>query len=94
MALVISPKVRPKLAERHNVTELESEECFANRTSAYLEDTREDHKTEPLTQWFIAETDNGRKLKVVFILEENDITIRTAYEPNAIEQQIYDTHSK
>lgn len=67
MALVISSKVRLKLADKHNVTELEIEECFANRSGVFLEDTREGHKTELPTQWFIAETDSRRKLKVVFI---------------------------
>lgn len=94
MAFIYSPQVKSKLARRHNVTLDEVRECFTNRSSGCLEDNREDHESDPPTQWFIAETDNGRKLKVVFILEENDITIRTAYEPNAIEQQIYDTHSK
>jgi len=39
--------------------------------------------------WFIAGTDSGRKLKIVFVLESNDIRLKTAYQPNEEEQRIY-----
>ena len=90
MALRISRKVRLKLAEKNPpVTEGEIEECFANRNGEFLEDTREDHKTEPPTFWFIAETDYGRGLKVAFISRDDETTIRTAYDPNEDEIRIY-----
>lgn len=92
MPLVISPKVRIKLAERHHVTQDEIEQCFANRTGQFLEDTREDHATDPPTQWFISETDSGRTLKVVFIHDNNDIIIRTTYESNAEQRRIYNKY--
>lgn len=31
----------------------------------------------------------GRKLKIVFIPKDEDIVIRTAYDPNVVEMQIY-----
>ena len=92
MALNISPRVQQKLSEKHNVTRAEIEQCFANRAGKMLEDTREDHLSDPPTQWFIAVTDSGRKLKVVFIMSNKTITIRTAYEPNITELQIYHKH--
>ncbi|WP_380179350.1 hypothetical protein [Kalamiella sp. sgz302252] len=80
MRLLISQKVRLKLASKvPPVTESEIIECFSNRDGYLLEDTREDHKSDPPTQWFIAETDYGKKLKIVFIYKENsEIAIRTA----------------
>lgn len=90
MALLISPDVRLKLARKSPpVQRSEIIQCFANRQSSFLEDIREDHKTDPPTLWFISETDFGRNLKVVFIDDGNDITIKTVYDPSQREMQIY-----
>lgn len=90
MALVISQSVLAKLAAKQPpVTRAEIEQCFANRTGIYLLDEREEHASDPPTRWFIAETYYGRKLKVVFIPKGEDTVIRTAYDPNVEEQQIY-----
>lgn len=89
MALKCSSAVKQKLAEKHGVNLEEVQQCFANREGGLLEDTREDHKTDPPTQWFIAETDYGRRLKIVFILKDGDILLKTAYSPNDKEETIY-----
>lgn len=90
MALRISQKVRLKLSEKEPpVTEEEIVQCFANRSGRYLEDIREDHRSDPPTQWFIAPTDYGRPLKVAFIQRDDETTIRTAYDPNPEERRIY-----
>lgn len=89
MAIIISKKTREKLAQKHNVCEEEVAQCFANRAGRYLQDPREEHASDPPTQWFIAETDFGRKLKIVFILKDGDIHLRTAYPPNIDELRIY-----
>jgi len=92
--LTISIVVIEKLSEKHGVTRDEIEECFYNRTKGLLEDTREQHQTTPPTMWFIAETDGGRHLKVVFIeLENAAYEIKTAYEPNAEEVRIYEKYA-
>ena len=89
MALKCSSAVKQKLAEKHGVSLEEVQQCFANRDGGLLEDIREDHKTDPPTQWFIAETDYGRRLKIVFILKNGDILLKTAYRPNSKEEAIY-----
>lgn len=90
----ISAAVAKKLSEKHHVTRDEIEECFYNREKGLLEDTREQHKTAPPTMWFIAETDVGRCLKVVFVEHDNDTyEIKTAYEPNAEEVRIYEKYA-
>lgn len=94
MRLEISPSVRAKLAAKDPpVTEAEIEQCFANRTGTYLVDTREQHRSNPPTRWFVAETDYGRKLKVVFIPRESGFHIRTAYKANDDEIRIYEKYS-
>jgi len=79
----ISPRVRAKLAdETHGVTENEIIECFANRGPAF-KDTRAEHETDPETQWFVAETDKRRKLKVVYTEYPDFFGIKSAYDANA-----------
>lgn len=90
MDLNISDRVRHKLTSRHGVSEVEIQACFANRQGNYLKDVREEHESDPPTLWFIAETDHGRKLKIVFMQEhDGSITIKTAYEANEEEVRIY-----
>ncbi len=90
MALLLSSSVRQKLAGKMPpVSEEEILQCFANRSGRYLLDQREQHRTDPPTRWFLAETDYGRLLKVVFIPKVGDVIIRTAYDPNPAERSIY-----
>ena len=90
MSLLISPQIKNKLANKTPpVSRDEILQCFANRTGKMLIDTRAEHLTHPVTQWFIAETDYGRKLKIVFIQLDADIAIKSAYDPNAEELRIY-----
>jgi len=89
MALIISSKIRAKLVEKHSVSKDEVEQCFTTREGKYLIDKREEHLTDPPSQWFIAETYYGRTLKVVFVMDGDNIFIKTAYEANEIEIGIY-----
>lgn len=94
MNLKISPAVLQKLKEKHNVTEAEIVECFANRSGRFLADNREEHRTNPATLWFVSETDFARKLKVVFIQHsDGQVEIKSAFEPNPTELYIYNKHS-
>lgn len=91
MRFLISNKVRDKLKDpTHSVTEDELLQAFANRTGPSLQDSREKHKTNPPTQWFVSETDYGRKLKVMYILHEGGIVeIKSSYNATAEIQRIY-----
>jgi len=90
MGLNISRKVLEKLANKKPpVTREEIIQCFANRCGVTLLDEREDHKSDPPTRWFIAETDFGRNLKIAYIQEGALTTIRTAYVPDQEELRIY-----
>lgn len=92
--LRVSSRIVTKLREKHDVSTDEVWECFYNRVGSFLEDTRVSHRTEPPTMWFIASTDSNRRLKVVFI-ENDDGTyeIKTAYEPNDVEETVYGRYS-
>lgn len=89
MTIIISLKIEDKLLKKHSVTRREVEQCFENLQGGFLFDLREDHKTDPQTMWFIAATNNNRLLKVAFIQRDQDFYIRTAYEPNIDELNIY-----
>lgn len=89
MELVISRAVQEKLERKHNVTIAEVEECFVNRSGRFLMDVRERHKSNPPTLWFVATTNGGRPLKVVFIRKGDTIHLKSGFEPNEVETRIY-----
>lgn len=94
-ALTISQAVRTKLENKiPPVTEKEIAECFANKCGVNLVDDREDNRTDPATLWFIAETNKGRLLKVVYIFQDGACHIKTAYDPNEVVIDIYEKHGK
>jgi uncharacterized DUF497 family protein len=78
-----------KLQAKHKVDMREVSECFDNRAGNFIEDTRARHRTFPPTYWFIAETNKGRALKVVFVPDANDLWIKSAFEPNQDEIELY-----
>jgi uncharacterized DUF497 family protein len=89
MATIISEQIKDKLLSKHCVSAQDVEQCFANKIGLYLIDKREDHKSDPPTLWFIAETDDGRLLKIVFIPKDGNNYIRSAFKPNETEIRIY-----
>lgn len=92
MKLIISQRVRSKLQDKHNVSEKEVEECFENRMGRDLFDTREEHKTDPPTRWFLSCTNHQRLLKVGFVPSKKGMEIKTAYDANQTEISIYKKH--
>lgn len=93
MEIRCSSKILQKLSAKHKVTLEEVQECFASRSGVELTDQRAEHRTDPPTRWFIAETDRGRKLKVVFVFKDGKAHLKTAYEPNSKELAIYSRFS-
>jgi hypothetical protein len=89
MRLVISQAVLKKLAEKHRVTKAEVEQTFENLAGGLLRDTREEHLTDPPTWWFVSDTDAGRKLKVAFVQRGELVFLKTAYDANEDEKEIY-----
>lgn len=80
-AFKISPRVREKLtAPDHAVTMDEIVECFMNMEGPAFQDDRADHVTDPPTQWFVAETDRRRVLKIVYVEYPDFFAIKSAYQ--------------
>ena len=90
--LKISADVLYKLEHKHYVTREEIEQCIANRTGKLLQDTREKHKTNPPTLWFLAYTNKLRLLKIVYIQIGNMVELKSAFSPNKTEIDIYSRH--
>lgn len=93
MRITCSPDIQRKLLKKHDVTLEEVCECFYNRRGDLLEDTREEHKTDPITQWFIAATDGRRKLKVIFMLVDGDVHVKSAFDANEASVHLYKKHA-
>ncbi len=90
--LKISEAVLKKLKDTHGVTKSEVEQCFRNRNGQLLVDNRALTKTNPSTLWFLARTNKGRELKIVYIQKGRVVELKTAYEPNEVEISIYRRH--
>lgn len=90
--LAVSAAVLEKLRVRHAVELPEVRQCFLNRNGKLLQDTRALTKTNPPTLWFLARTNKDRILKIVYILKDGVVHLKTAYEPNAVELAIYQKH--
>lgn len=80
--IIISAEIQEKLAIKHSVTETEVRQCFTNLYGPCVEDTNEDHQTDPPTYWFLAETDRERLLKIAFVQRDGNIYIKSAYDAN------------
>ena len=94
MNIVVSSAILLKLTEKHQVSRREIEQCFDNVCGAYLEDSREDHRTDPATLWFVAPTNQDRFLKIIFIYADGNVHIKSAYEPSRAVIEIYEKFGK
>ena len=88
--LIIPQDIRDKLLrDDHNVKEDEVRECFLNHDGFYLEDDNEEHVTDPVSEWFVGETDRGRLLKIIFVFRDGNLYLKSAYPANDKTQRIY-----
>lgn len=92
--LIASPEIVKKLQEKHQVTMREVEQCFENKCGTSLVDTRENHRTDPPTLWFVAPTNTGRMLKIIFIYRDGSVYLKSAYAATPEVQGIYERHAK
>jgi len=93
---ILSTAIRQKIAQpdHGSVTEREVQECFLNRIGTrHCKDDREGHKTDPPTFWFVAETHLGKMLKIVYVEDEDNIYLKSAYPANKAVQDMFDRNS-
>ena len=91
LRIFISNAVKDKLKNKHKVNPEWILGCFRNRRRDYMIEIREEHRTMPPTQWFIADYEPEKQLKICFVYleEERAIVIKTAYPPCDREIEIY-----
>lgn len=95
LEIFISEAIALKLKEKHDVSPREVYECFKNRKTKYAYDTRPEHQTNPPTLWFLAETQAGRLLKVIFVrYSTTEVVLKSAYPPNAEEIRLYEMYKQ
>ena len=93
MKIVVSDAVLIKVNHKHQVSVKELEECFLNRLGGLLLDTREEHKTEPETLWFVAATNKNRVLKIIYISDGKSIYLKSAYQASPDIIRIYEKYA-
>lgn len=92
--IIISPRIDQKLDEKHTVTVEEVDQCFDNKCGVNLIDDREEHRTDPPSLWFIAETNKGRLLKIIYVYRDGKYYIKSGFEPNKSDIQTYEDEGK
>lgn len=98
MAIIISEEVEKKIgADDHgNVTVKDVHECFANHCGRYAYEHHPEHKNDEgkATPWFVAKTNHGRTLKIMFVLRGEDVHVKSAYPATENVQRIYGKYAK
>ena len=98
MALMISSAIEAKIggADHGSVTRKEVEECFANHDGRYCFEQRQEHLDDDgnPTPWFVGETNHLRRLKIMFVLRDGDIYLKSAYPATDRVAEIYARHAK
>lgn len=87
--IILSPNMEAKLGTKHQVTAGEVKQCFENVCGEYIEETAIQHVTDPATHWFLAETNHGRLLKVIFVLRDGNLYIKSAFNANQTSIDLY-----
>jgi hypothetical protein len=91
--IVISEKIREKIgqASHGSVTEREVRECFMAWDGVYAYDPREEHATQSglPTKWFIGESHTGRLLKIMYVEDDEDVYLKSAYPATAEVQHLF-----
>ncbi|MBY0241041.1 MAG: ADP-ribosyl-(dinitrogen reductase) hydrolase, partial [Burkholderiaceae bacterium] len=79
---------------RRGIDVSEIQQCFVNRDGGLCEDTRAEHLTDPVTRWFVAQTNRGRELKIMYMPVPAGIELKSAYEATAEIIRIYNKYAK
>ncbi|UKE66268.1 ADP-ribosyl-(dinitrogen reductase) hydrolase [Xanthomonas graminis] len=97
MAIIIPPGIAAKIGrpDHGKVTEQEVRECFENHDGRLCWDSRPEHldgEGRP-SPWFVAETNQRRYLKIMFVRDGNDIYLKSAYPATETVRGIYERKS-
>jgi hypothetical protein len=97
VAIIIPPGIAAKIgqADHGGITEQEVRECFENHDGRLCWDGRQQHldgSGRP-SPWFVAETNQMRRLKIMFVRDGNDIFLKSAYPATEKVKDIYERKS-
>lgn len=98
MEVIISPDIEAKIGQDNHgcITRKEVMECFENHCGLYCYDNRREHldgNGNP-SPWFVAETNHKRALKIMFVLENGNVFLKSAYPATENVTRIYQKHAK
>lgn len=95
--LIISSKILAKIgqADHGYVTEREVRECFMAWDGRYCEDPREEHQTQSglPTRWFVGESHVGRSLKIMYVEDDENVYLKSAYLATSEVQRMFAKYS-
>jgi hypothetical protein len=93
--LIISLTIQKKIGDpsHGSVVEREVRECFMNRCGRVCTDDREEHRTDPATQWFVSETHVGRLLKIVYVEDNEHVYLKSAYPATKVVQEMFNRNA-
>lgn len=96
--LIISPKIRDKIAapDHGSITEREIKECFMTWDGRFCEDPREQHETQSglPTRWFVGESHTGRAIKIMYVADDENVYLKSAYLATAEVQRIFTKYAQ
>lgn len=85
--LFATDKIKKKLKEKHGLDWSEVLGVWQSFNGTTLEDDREEHRTDPPTQWFV-----HKGIKIVFLEQvavPNVCILKSAFAANEKEKQLY-----
>jgi hypothetical protein len=88
----ISKSVVEKIAapDHGSITASEVMECFRNYNGAFAFDRRPKHlNPDGDTRWFVGHTNDGRRIKIVFIQRFGQNILKTAYIATPKVQEVF-----
>lgn len=98
MAIIIAPAIAAKIGnpDHGGITENEVHECFENHDGRLCWDNRPQHldRQGRPSPWFVAETNQRRLLKIMFVREDEDVHLKSAYPATATVHDLYERKCK
>jgi hypothetical protein len=95
---IISAEIEEKISrdDHGNISVKEVNECFSNHNGRYCTEHRAEHLPESgaPSLWFVAATNHGRELKVMFVFEDGKIFLKSAYPATTKVKEIFARHAR
>ncbi len=96
--LFISTSVAAKIAaaDHGHVTREEVSECFENWDGRLCYEQRREHMDSQgnPTPWFVAKSNEGRELKIMYFIRSGKIHLKSAYPATSVVKGIFDRYGE